>query len=128
MSTNFTHAESAHLISATRAIKNAKFLARSAPQIRPILPLAGEAEGRIPLRLLDQIHTPEGRKEALAAEPDLAPLLANVSFPAISTTIVGPLFSGTLRFVRVEFTIEDQNNAVFAVSKADIATAIAYAA
>jgi hypothetical protein len=94
----------------------------------PLSPLAGEVEGRIPLRLLDQIHTPEGRKEALAAEPKLEPLLGNVSFPAISTTTVGPLFTGTLRFVRVEFTIEDRNNAIFAVSNEDIATAIAYAA
>jgi hypothetical protein len=64
---------------------------------------------------------------ALAADPRLAALLRDISFPAVATAAVGPLFNGTLFFVRIVFTIQSQNNAVIAISDADMATAIGYA-
>ena len=42
--------------------------------------------------------------------------------------MAAPLFAGTIFFVRIRFTIQNQNNAVISVRDADIATAVAYAA
>lgn len=113
-------------MSGTRAIKNAKRLQKVAPHVMPPDEPAGGFGSVIPYSILAQLHRPE-RRLALMRNPRLAELLGNIEFPASGNTAVDPLFSGTLYFAHVLFTIQDQNNAVFSVSGADVQTAIDYA-
>lgn len=52
---------------------------------------------------------------------------ANAILPAKGNTAVDPLFSGTLFFVKAEFTIQSNNNAVISISDQDLAIAVQYA-
>ena len=110
-------------ICATRAWKNIRHL-----QTVHILPSVEPAEGFtsiIPLATLAQVHRPEWRAQSV--DKKLAVLLDGVDFPPVSNAAVDPLFKGTLYFVRIQFTIQDQGNVVLSVSDADVATALTYA-
>src|SRR5262249_33464537 len=96
--------------SATRELKNAKDLQKVAPHIMPeVEPLEGFGS-IIPHNLLAQLHKPDGH-DTIGRDAHLVDLLKNIKFPAVNNKVSGPLFSGTLYFVHVNFIIQDQNNA-----------------
>ena len=113
-------------VSATRAIKNAKYLQRVAPHLMPRDEPAGGFGSVIPLSVLAQLHQPE-RRAALKRNPRFAALLGDVDLPESGNTAVDALFNGVLYFAHILFTIQNQNNAVLSVSAADVQTAIDYA-
>jgi hypothetical protein len=113
-------------ISATRALKNAKYLQHVAPHIMPPVEPPGGFGTVIAMPVLAQLHRPESRA-VLMRNPRLARLLKGLELPASGNTAVDPLFSGLLFFAQIQFTIQDQNNAVLSVSAADVQTAIQYA-
>ncbi len=113
-------------ISATRALKNAYHLKKVAPHIIPAEEPQEGYTSLVPIHVLAHLHRPE-RRGKLVVGGKLAKQLKSVKFPPTSSSVVDPLFNGTLFFVRILFTIRNQNNAVKSVSAADIATAIKYA-
>ncbi len=80
----------------------------------------------IPFDVLSRLHLPSGRS-ADHAGARLSKLLENIEFPAMTGKAPDPLFDGTMYFVRIQFTIKNQNNTVISVSAADVATAVSYA-
>jgi hypothetical protein len=80
----------------------------------------------IPLPVLAEIHRPEAHAR-LPLNERLAGLLANVTFPEVSSPVIEPLFNGTLYFVRIHFMVQSEKNAVISVSAADVNTAMQYA-
>jgi hypothetical protein len=116
----------ANRISATRALKNVRHLQKVAPHIMPEVEPPEGFGSIIPLKTLAQLHKPE-RRAASGLDARLAKQLKAVEFPSVGNMSVDPLFNGTLYFVRVQFTIQSQNNSVIAVSAADMATTVEYA-
>ena len=108
------------LVCATRAIKNAKHLQRVVPNLMPKDEPAEGFGSILPLTALASLHRAD-------RDPKLAGPFAGVAFPRLLTAGFNPLFSGTLFFVRVFFTVQNQNNAVVSVSAADMTTALQYA-
>jgi len=92
------------------------------PEIEP----AEGFDSVIPLQLLEQLHGPDGTN-AIGADPHLAELLKDVKFPILAAGATDPLFKGTLFFLHISFTIQDQNNAVVSISDQDINVAVDYA-
>jgi hypothetical protein len=113
-------------ISVTRALKNARHLQKVAPHVMPASEPPEGFGSVIPLNVLAQLHRRERRPNG-GLDPQLARQLHDIVFPDIGNQSHGPLFNGTLYFAQVAFTVQDQGNAVFEVSAADVATAIAYA-
>jgi hypothetical protein len=114
------------LICCTRALKNAKYLQRVA---FPIMPQAEPPEGFgsiIPLRLLASLHRPNWHAPA-GFDDRLKEQLKQIKFPQAAGAAASPLFNGTLFFASVQFTIQNQNNAVISVRGADTTTALNYA-
>ncbi len=114
------------LVCATRAIKNAIYLQRVAPHIMPKDEPADGFGSVIPMPILASIHRPDAHGWP-NVDDRLARDLAAVQFPPIQFASAVPLFNGTLFFVRVHFTVQQQNNAVISVSAADFSTAVDYA-
>ncbi len=110
--------------SATRAIKNAKHLQNIAPHIMPKTEPAEGYGSIIPFDVLSQLHKSDKPK---GIDKQMAKLLEDIQFPNISNTAVDPLFKGKLYFVRIQFTIQNQNNAIISVSQTDVTTALQYA-
>src|SRR2546429_3510226 len=111
---------------ATRAIKNARYLQKVAPHIMPEIEPAEGFDSVIPLQLLTQLHGPD-RTNVSSAFPHLAELLKDVEFPIPAAVATGLLFQGTLIFLHISFTIQDQNNAVISISNQDFNVAMDYA-
>jgi hypothetical protein len=107
------------MICATRAIKNAKHLQRVAPHLMPRDEPSAGFGSILPLSVLASIHT--GKTPA-----DIAGAFAGIAFPAVNAAATA-LFRGTLFFVRILFTVQNQNNAVISVSASDVNTAVQYA-
>lgn len=109
-----------HLCS-TRLLKNARFL--QSPDVA-FLPQAEPLDGfqsLVPfpvLSRLERIPREEIRVERLARA------LSKTGPPPAQAKVATPLFSGTLRFVRAEFT---SSGASFVVPDADLAVALKYA-
>lgn len=122
----FLTAGAMNLRCGTRALKNAKYLQKTAPHILPEREPPEGFASIIPLSLLAQLHIP-GRRGKLAADARLAKLLKDVEIPLSGTIAVDSLFSGTLHFVRIQCTVQSQKNAIVSVSAADMATALSYA-
>jgi hypothetical protein len=113
-------------ISATRAIKNAKFLHDQAKRLLAADEPIQNFTRDIPLRTLGRLHKASD-PASLVADPRIKSILERVKFPELTATLTDPLFGGTLFFVQIQFTIRNQNNAVISVSTADIQTAINFA-
>jgi hypothetical protein len=116
----------ANRISATRALKNARYLQKVAPHIMPEVEPPEGFGSIIPLKTLAQLHRPD-RRAASGLDARLTKQLKEIKFPTVGNMSGDPLFNGTLYFVRMQFTIQNQNNAVIAVSTADVATTVQYA-
>ncbi|KVU14169.1 hypothetical protein WK62_31120 [Burkholderia ubonensis] len=114
-------------ISATRALKHAKFLQKALPQV---VPDPEPQEGFQSIISADVLAL--SRTDDMIAtgrlSPQVAERLREVELPAIQSGVVNPLFNGTIFFARLVFTVQSQNNALVSVSAADVATAIDYAA
>jgi hypothetical protein len=104
----------------TRAVKNARHLQRVVPHLMPTEEPAEGFGSILPLEVLGSLHRPD-------ADPKLAGPFAGQAFPALLAASASPLFSGTLFFVRVLFTVQNQNNAVISVAAADMNTALQFA-
>ena len=113
-------------VSVTRALKNARYLQKVAPHAMPEVEPAQGFGSIIPLKILGQLHRPD-RQVARDLDPKLTRQLQDLTFPTVSYTSGDPLFKGTLHFVRINFTVQNQGNAVLAVSAADVGVAIQYA-
>jgi hypothetical protein len=112
-------------ISATRAIKNAKYLQKVAPHI---IPADEPPEGFfsiIPYDQLAQLHK-KPRPPLVGVNRQIAELLNAVSFPETGQ-FSAPLFNGTLYIVPIQFAIQSQNNNIVSVPEADIMTAVRFA-
>ena len=107
----------------TRAIKNARYLQKVAPEVMPTKEPAEGFGSVIPQKVLGRLH--QAGAPEMRGDTKLHEALKGVKFPAILAS--GSLFQGTLYFVSVQFTIQNQGNAVISVSAADMATAIQYA-
>ena len=108
---------------ATRALKNAHHLQKVAPELMPAVEPPEGFGSVIPIKTLARLHmagAPELRNDA-----NLQKALKGVTFPKIMAS-GSALFQGTLYFVSLQFTIQNQHNAVISVSAADVATAIQY--
>ena|SRR2546428_80402 len=99
----------------TRAIKNAKYLQRAAPDLVPQKEPADGFASLIPSDLLSKLHLagPETTKIRLLSE-----LLAMRRVPRASTRASAPLFSGSIHFVDVTFGASGRT---FSVPTADLA-------
>jgi hypothetical protein len=113
-------------ISATRALKNVRHLQKVAPHIVPEVEPPGGFGSIIPYDILAQLHRPE-KRAAMRADARFPKMLKDVEFPSVGNLSGDPLFHGEMYFARIEFTIQNQNNAVIAVSAADVGTAVQYA-
>lgn len=120
------HTQTMNWFCATRALKNAKYLQKAAPNILPEREPKDGFESIIPLKILDRLHQNHAL-DGIHKYAHLAKLLKGVTFPAIRTQVSAPLFSGTLYFVQMEFTIQDQGNKVISLSDSDMATILNYA-
>ena len=114
--------EPRRLTCATRAIKNARYLQSVAPNVIPETEPTSGFGSIIPLGVLAEIHNPDNPH----IDDQLATRLSAVRFPTIRASATGPLFKGTLVFVRIDFT-DASTNRVFSLSPPDFQTAIDYA-
>ncbi|HEY8295967.1 MAG TPA: hypothetical protein VIG41_11550, partial [Micrococcaceae bacterium] len=104
-------------------------ICRKWPQNPELMPQVEPEDGFgsiIPISILAGIHDRQ-QYANIGVDQRLAEQLANITFPEMGTHAASSLFNGTVFFVRIEFTVRNQNNAVFAVSAADAATAASYA-
>ncbi|WP_158935207.1 hypothetical protein [Burkholderia sp. S171] len=109
----------------TRARQNAKIIQSVAPQIIPT-PEPAEGFGYIiPMKTLGELHTSDWTAPA-GMSPDAVSQLKAISLAEKMVKLKDPLFSGTLVFVRLIFTIGGQANSL-SVSEADTYTAIDFA-
>jgi hypothetical protein len=106
----------------TRARTNAKVIQSVAPHILPT-PEPVEGFGSIiPMKTLGELHGANWIPPA-GMSPDVASQLKAISFGDKVVKLKDPLFSGTMVFVRLIFTITGQPNPI-SVSEADTYTAI----
>jgi Repeat of unknown function (DUF346) len=119
------HGDPKLLISATRAIKNAKYLQERATGI--LLPggVVPDFLREVPMEILRILHLDVNSRDLI--DSTIASILKQITFPELTASAVDPLFGGTLHFVQIAFTIRNQNNATVSVSSSDIRTAITYA-
>ena len=111
-------------MSATRAIKNAKHLQKAAPDIIPEIEPQEGYQSIIPFHTLSRLHLSNGILPG-SIDKVLADRLQKVEFAQLNSA--GPLFNGTLLFVKILFTIQDQSNTISTVSDADYSTALDFA-
>src|SRR5436190_22814613 len=107
-------------VCATRAIKNAKHLQRVVPHLMPKDEPADGFGSILPMSTLASIHRTD-------RDPKLAGAFASATFSALVSATASSLFNGTLFFVRIFFTVQDQNNAVISIPGADMNTALQHA-
>ena len=111
-------------ICATRLIKNAKEIQKVAPHIIPAEEPREGFRSLVPLDVLKQFHS---MMEAdLVDFPELQVAKDKLRPPSATPELFGPLFEGTLHFVRMSF-FSEADNSVISVSNADVQTAIRYA-
>lgn len=109
-------------ICVTRAIKNARYLQTRAPHIIPAEePQEGYAS-RVPFDLLSRLGRLQEHEAGGLAQ--LQEFIRGTKVPEAGIRPAGPLFSGTLIFVRITFNTP---SGAFSVSAADTATAVQYA-
>lgn len=108
---------------ATRAIKNARYLQRTAPHILPREEPTAGFGSRVPTELLMRLHTPLTDEE-LDRVPGLADALRLSPPPRRRAAASEPLFSGTLVFAQIAFRT---SNGSVSVSSKDLGTAMAFA-
>jgi hypothetical protein len=109
----------------TRARVNAKIIQRVAPHILPT-PEPAEGFGSIiPMKILSELHAADWTPPA-GMSADVASQLKAIPFADKMVKLKDALFSGTLVFVRLIFTIAGQPNPL-SVSEADTYTAIDFA-
>jgi len=112
-------------MSGTRALKNVRHLQKWAPQVFPENEPTEGFGSILPVEVLSEIHRPGGL--ALKGIDERSrKQLKDTRFIEVSNAAVDPLFNGTFHFVRIQFKIQNQGNAVISVSLADINTAIQY--
>ena len=109
----------------TRARVNAKVIQSVAPHILPTPEPAKGFGSIIPMKTLGELHSADWTPAA-GISPDVASQLKAIPFADKMVKLKDPLFSGTLVFVRLIFTITGQPNPL-SVSKADTYTAIDFA-
>ena len=110
------------LICGTRARMNAKVIQSVAPHILPT-PEPAEGFGSIiPMKTLGELHISNWTPPA-GISPDVVSQLKAIPFGDKVVKLKDPLFSGTMVFVRLIFTIAGQSNPL-SVSEADTYTAI----
>ena len=104
----------------TRAIKNAKYLQKIAPEIIPQREPEDGFASLVPGNLLSKLHLvgPEATKVGKLSE-----LLAKKSVPRGGTRASVPLFSGSIQYVNVTF---NATGTTFAVPGPDLATVIRF--
>lgn len=106
----------------TRARMNAKVIQSVAPHILPT-PEPAEGFGSIiPMKTLGELHGANWTPPA-GISPDVVSQLKAIPFGDKVVKLRDPLFSGTVVFVRLIFTIAGQSNPL-SVSEADTYTAI----
>jgi len=93
----------------TRALKNTKHLQRVASKITPVVEPPEGFASIIPHKVLAQLHTPEGQS-AESIDSRLQKLLKDARFPRVSNMSGDPVFYGTLYFVRLLFTVQNQRH------------------
>ncbi len=108
---------------ATRAIKNAGHLQRTAPHILPRDEPPGGFASRVPWELLMRLHGSVPQAE-LARVPGLADALRQSPVPVRRAAASEPLFNGTLVFAQISFRTA---RGIVSVSSKDLATAMAFA-
>jgi hypothetical protein len=106
-------------ISGTRAVKNARYLAKAAPHLFP----PSEPPFGVPFDVLCSLHL----GKTAGANQTLKTFLASTPLPAVLPEISGPLFSGTLHFMQLQFTLQSQGNLIVSLSDTDMATIVNYA-
>src|SRR6266850_505101 len=104
----------------TRAIKNAKYLQRVAPELLPQNEPADGFASLFPRELLAKLHLAGPGATKIRG---LSKLLAKEKVPKGGTRASAPLFSGPLQFVNVTFNASGGN---FAVPAPDLATVIKF--
>jgi hypothetical protein len=112
---------------ATRAIKNARFLQRVAPDLMPCPEHADGFGSVIPFSVLERLHLMSDTDRELAQHEELRTVLKKTRPPKAQATAAAPHFSGTLAFVAPRFR-DTTSGIADNVPPADIATAQTYAA
>lgn len=108
---------------ATRAIKNARHLQRSAPHIVPREEPPGGFETRVPHDVLRRLHAPMSYAE-LDRVPGLRDALRQSPVPRRLAAASEPLFNGSLVFAQIAFAT---SHGTVSLSSEDFATAMAFA-
>jgi hypothetical protein len=110
----------------TRLLKNIRYLQRVEPGVYPPDKPVEESLDFLPADVLAHLHRPD-RLARFRQDPRMAARLDRIPTVRINDVVTSPLFDGAIYFVRVQFTVLSQGNAVFSVSARDMATAVAYA-
>lgn len=108
-------------ICVTRAVKNAKFLQATAPQI---IPADEPLEGFTSLVPLDQLQRLHLLREDEVQNAKLKKFVRTTDIPRAGILPAAALFAGSLVFARITFNTP---GGAVAVSAADVATAVQYA-
>jgi hypothetical protein len=108
----------------TRALKNARFLQATAPEIFRREPGASGFGTGIPLEILRNLHRLPHHSPLLNHHPQVAEFLRTHRLPMPSRGARDALFSGTVHFAQVTF---DTNGGSLVMSTADMNTIVQYA-
>ena len=108
----------------TRALKNARFLQATAPEIFRREPGASGFGTGIPLEILRNLHRLPHHSPLLNRHPQVAEFLRTHQLPMPSRGARDALFSGTVHFAQVTF---DTNGGSLVMSTADMNTIVQYA-
>ena len=117
--------------STTRALKNVRWLSQNAPDVFVGSEPPGAWESVIPVEVASQLHRHANQEfqEILDPRIDYA-TLSQLEFPAITSAMTGPLFSGTVHFVQVQFSANGPPRSpttIQSVPTADLQVALSYA-
>jgi hypothetical protein len=109
------------LICSTRLLKNAKFLQQPDVGFFPSVEPPEGFQSLVPGGILERIH--RARPEEMG-DPRLVNTVSKSRPPSVGTRAVAPLFSGTIRFVRLTVSA---SGTLHSVPEADLATTLRYA-
>ena len=110
-------------LSATRALKNLRWLQQNAPEVFTAPEPLGGWPSVIPIEMLARLNRTVPSSSSVPL--DLA-LMSRRKIPPVNTTVTEPLFSGTIYFAQINFAIQGTSQTISA-SAADLRTAISYA-
>jgi hypothetical protein len=111
-----------NMICGTRAMKNAEHIKKVASHLISEKKI-NEITDLVPMETLQYIHTIDNVHDAIK-DKELADVISKNAFAKLRDTASGPLFNGTIRFVRIIFN--NTQHGTISVSDIDMQTILEY--